>query len=253
MKTMTSRNKSNRLLRIVLVLLLIYLQLLIPVTGLAAETNIVEAGIVSSPENQDTSPPQTSPFIPGDAILLSTYPDTSSFLNGIYPIDDQGYIEFPIGDRINISRMNMDTLLKYLREHYQNYMRSPNLYVKPMIRLMVVGGFVAPGMYYVDDKMSLWDLIKMAGGASHEEAIKDINWERNGETVVDDVMPYLENGVSLKSIGFQSGDLVWAPSPDAEDSWDFVATRVLPVATFAASMYLMWISYQTMVLIARGR
>ena len=114
MKTMTSRNKSNRLLRIVLVLLLIYLQLLIPVTGLAAETNIVEAGIVSSPENQDTSPPQTSPFIPGDAILLSTYPDTSSFLNGIYPIDDQGYIEFPIGDRINISRMNMDTLLKYL-------------------------------------------------------------------------------------------------------------------------------------------
>jgi protein involved in polysaccharide export with SLBB domain len=253
MKTISVRNKSNLLFRVVLIFLLSYLQLFFPVTDLTAETNSVDSGIVSTPEDQDTATPGQFPFVPGDAILLSTYPDTSSFLNGIYPIDDQGYIEFPIGERINISRMSSDIFLQYLRDNYQNYMRSPNLYVKPMIRLTVVGGFVIPGMYYVDDNMSLWDVIKLAGGASHEGAIKDINWERNGEKVVDDVTPYLERGVSLKNIGFQSGDLVWAPSPDAEDTWDFVATRILPAAAFVTSVYLMWISYQTMVLIARGR
>jgi len=129
-------------------------------------------------------------------------------------------------------------------------MLSPNLYVKPMIRVAVVGGFVTPGLYYVDEKMSLWDLIKMAGGPNHEDAIKEINWERNGENVIEDVTPFLEHGVSLKSMGFQSGDLVWAPSPDAEDAWDFVLTKILPMAAFATTLYLVWMTYQTNVLIA---
>ena len=253
MKTLTVRSKSDNLVRVILVFLLCYFQMLMPVTDLVAANNSVQPGVISTPEDQQTAAPQNSPFVPGDAILLSTYPDTSSFLNGIYPIDDQGYIEFPIGDRVNVSTMSNDAFLKYLRDNYQNYMRSPNLYVKPMIRLTVVGGFVTPGMYYVDDKMSLWDVIKLAGGASHEDAIKDINWERNGEKMIEDVTPYLEKGTSLKSMGVQSGDLVWAPSPDAEDTWDFLTTRILPIAAFMTSVYLMWISYQTMVLIARGR
>ena len=57
--------------------------------------------------------------------------------------------------------------------------------------------------------------------------------------------------VGLGKMGFKSGDLVWAPSPDTEDTWEFVTSRVLPIATFAASIYLMWVSYQTIVLIAR--
>jgi protein involved in polysaccharide export with SLBB domain len=253
MKSMTVRSKNNSLIRIILIFLIIYLQLILPVNDILGATNSVESGIVNTPEDQETALPEKSPFVAGDAILLSSYPDTTSFLNGIFPIDDQGYVEFPIGDRINISRMSEEKFLKYLRDNYQNYLRSPNLYVKPMIRLTVAGGFVTPGMYYVDNKMSFWDLIKLAGGASHEGAIKDINWERNGEKVIDDVTPFLEQGVSLKSMGFQSGDLVWAPSPEAEDSWDVITTRVLPIAAFVTSVYLVWISYQTMVFIARGR
>ena len=220
---------------------------------LLSATNSNTSGVVNTPQNQETKLPAERPFVPGDAILLSSYPDTLSFLNGIFPIDDRGFIEFPIGDRINISTMSEEKFLNLLRKNYQNYLRSPNLYVKPMIRVTVAGGFVTPGMYYVDNRMSLWDLIRMAGGFNHEEAIKDINWERNGEKVLEDITPYLENGSSLKGMGFRSGDLVWAPSPEAEDTWDVVTSRVLPVATFAASLYLMWISYQTMILIARGR
>jgi hypothetical protein len=122
-----------------------------------------------------------------------------------------------------------------------------------MIRATVVGGFVTPGMYYVENSISLWDLMRLAGGPNSEKAIKEINWERNGEKVIDDVTPFLEHGVSLKNMGFKSGDLLWAPSPDAEDNWQYVTTRILPVAAFAASLYLMWVSYQTMVLIAGSR
>ena len=253
MKSMIVRSKTTSLIRITLSFLIFYLQLLLPLNDLLAATNSVEPRVVSTPEDQESNQPAELPFIAGDAILLSTYPDTTSFLNGIYPIDGQGYIEFPIGDKINISGMSEENFIKYLRDNYQNYLRSPNLFVKPMIRVTVAGGFVTPGMYYVDKKISFWDLIRMAGGPSHEDAIKDINWERNGEKVIDDVTPFLEHGVSLKNMGFKSGDLVWAPSPEVEDTWQYVATRILPFAAFATSLYIMWISYQTMILIARGR
>jgi protein involved in polysaccharide export with SLBB domain len=251
MKSINDKNTPTQMIRVALSALLVYMQLLIPMSDLTAAANSNEPGVVSTPQSQETVQAGKKIFVPGDAVFLSTYPDTSSFLNGIFPIDDQGYIEFPIGDRINISNMSEEVFLKYLRDNYQNYMRSPNLFVRPMIRVTVVGGFVTPGMYYVDNKMSLWDLFKMAGGLSHEEAIYEINWERNGEKVVEDVTPFLQQGVSLNRMGFQSGDLVWTPSPDAEDKWDFVTSRILPIASFAASLYLMWISYQTMVLIAR--
>jgi protein involved in polysaccharide export with SLBB domain len=253
MKSIIVPTSTASLIRITLSFLFLYFQLALPLNDLLAASNSVELGVVSTPESQQISQPAKFPYIPGDAILLSSYPDTTTFLNGIYSIDDQGFVEFPIGDRVKVSNMNEETFLKYLRDNYQNYMRSPNLYVKPMIRVSVVGGFMIPGMYYVDSKMSLWDLIRLAGGPSHEEAIKDLNWERNGEKVIDDLTPFLEHGVSLRNMGCQSGDLIWTPAPEAVDSWEFVTTRVLPVAAFATSLYLMWISYQTMILIARGR
>jgi protein involved in polysaccharide export with SLBB domain len=244
------QSKMSCITRITLSVLIIHLQLIFPLNDVIAASNTEEPGIVTTPESQQPQEPLILPYVAGDAILISTYPDTSSFLNGIFPIDDQGYVEFPIGDRINITKMNEQIFVKYLRDNYQNYMLSPNLFVKPMIRVAVVGGFVTPGFYYVDNKMSLWDLIKLAGGPNHEEAIKDINWERNGEKVIEDVTPFLEHGVSLKTMGFQSGDLVWAPSPEAEDTWDFIITKILPVAAFSVTLYLVWMTYQTNVLIA---
>ena len=251
MKSMIIRNNMNAMIRIILSSLMIFLQFILPLNDLSAAANSLEPGVVSTPENQEVNQPAKRPFIPGDAILVSTYPDTTSFLNGIYAIDDQGYIEFPIGIRINLSLMSEESFLKYLRDNFQNYVLSPNLSVKQLIRVTVVGGFLSPGMYYVDSKMSFWDLLKLAGGLAHEKGINEINWERNGEKVIEDITPYLERGVSLGKMGFKSGDLVWAPSPDTEDTWEFVTSRVLPIATFAASIYLMWVSYQTIVLIAR--
>lgn len=243
----------NKILRVNLALLLILGQIFLPANDLLASNPTDD-----SPEtaDQQASPPQQNteyPFIAGDAVEISTYPDTTSFLNGIFAITDEGFIEFPIGDVINVTTMTKDQLSQHIRSNYQNYMRSPNLIIKPLMRIAIIGGFTTPGFYYATYDMSLWQLIQTAGGLNNEDAITEINWERNGERVIDDVIPYLENGVSLKNMGFKSGDMVWAPSPTAEDSWQYVATRILPFAAFATSLYLMWVSYQTMVLLANGR
>ena len=253
MKNKISRNNRSILIRIFLSFLIFFSQLFIPINDILCANNGNDSGVVGLSAVQEQKQSPEFPFIPGDAIMLSTYPDTTSFLNGIFAIDDQGFIEFPIGDRILIVGMTEENFLQYLRNNYQNYMRSPNLFVKPMIRVTVAGGFATPGLYYVDKKMSFWDLIRMAGGPNHEGAVKDINWERNGERVIEDVTPFLEHGVSLNAMGFQSGDLVWAPSPEAEDTWDFLTTNILPIATFTTSLFILWMSYQTTVLIARGR
>lgn len=253
MKSMIVRRNTTCVIRITLSALMFYLQILLPINDLIAANTSAEPGVINTPEPQETTSTGERPFIAGDAILLSTYPDTTSFLNGIYSIDDEGYVEFPIGDRIRINTLTEEQFLQYLRDNYQNYVRSPNLSVKPMIRVTVVGGFVTPGLYYVDKKLSFWDLIRMAGGPSHEVAIKEIHWERNGEAMVEDLTPYLESGTSLKTMGVQSGDLVWTPSPDAETTLRFVITNILPLLTFATSLVFLYISYQTFILVARGR
>lgn len=253
MKSKIKGINLKNLMRLTLSILIFNLQLVIPYSDILAASHSEKAGTLSTAENQAQQESGIKPYVAGDAIQISTFPDTLSFLNGVFPIDDQGYIEFPVGDRINVASMNEDNLIKYLKDNYQNYLFSPNLFVKPMIRVGVVGGFVKPGFYYVEKKISLWDLIQLAGGLNSEKALNNINWERNGETVVDDITPYLENGVSLNSMGFKSGDLVWAPSPDSEDSWTFVVSKVLPVAAFATTIYLMWMTYQTNTLIAQRR
>jgi len=54
-------------------------------------------------------------------------------------------------------------------------------------------------------------------------------------------------------MGFKSGDLVWAPSPEAQDTWDFVVTKILPIAAFTTTIFLAWMTYQTNILIATRR
>jgi protein involved in polysaccharide export with SLBB domain len=256
MKSTKFRTCLNNTTHISLSVLIIFWQLIISSVDLIASDDLnqsPEAKITNQPEpapQSQTSQQTQYPFIAGDAVSISTFPDTTSFLNGIFAIDDQGYIEFPIGEKINISTMTHDQFIQYLKLNYQNYMRSPNIVIKPMLRVMVAGGFITPGLYYVESNISFWELIRIAGGPNHEGAAMEIHWQRNGEEMIDDLTPFLEQGVSLKHMGFQSGDMVWSPSPEAETAWSFAVQYVLPFLTFATSATLLWITYQNTILLA---
>lgn len=183
------------------------------------------------------------PFKPGDGVAINAFPDTTSFLNNIFPIDDRGFAEFPIVGKVKVSAMSSDELTNYLRETFKAWLRNPNIYVKPVVRVSLLGGFARPGLYYVDYNSTLWDVVRLAGGPILQEGIYDMRWERGGKKRKGNLTQYFESGISLKRMGFQSGDQLRTP-PEVETFWDQFRTDIIPLVTFATSMALLYWTYQ---------
>jgi protein involved in polysaccharide export with SLBB domain len=183
------------------------------------------------------------PFKPGDGVAINAFPDTTSFLNNVFPIDDRGFAEFPIVGKVKVSAMTGDELTNYLRETFKAWLRNPNIYVKPVVRVSLLGGFARPGLYYVDYTSTLWDVVRLAGGPVLEEGIYDMRWERGGKKRKGNLTQYFESGISLKRMGFQSGDQLRTP-PEVETFWDQFRTDIIPLVTFATSMALLYYTYQ---------
>ena len=183
------------------------------------------------------------PFKPGDALFISVFPDTSSFLNGTYPIDDRGFAEFPIIGKMNVSKMTIIELKDVLKATFKSYLRSTDMYIKPLIRVSLTGGFFRPGLYYVDYNSSVWELIRRGGGPTLDEGLYAITWQRDGDDI-DDLMPYFEKGVSLKKMGFKSGDQIWTPNLPPRTFWD-ITRDLLPILTFATTIMLTYYTIQT--------
>ena len=192
-------------------------------------------------------------YSPGDGLEINTFPDTSSFLNNIFPIDDRGYVNFPLLGKTQVSGMTEEQLVSFLKKNFQIYLKSPNISIRPMLRLSLIGGFVRPGLFYFDYDMSLWNAVQKSGGPSREDCIKDMQCERNGESLKDDLSSFFAQGVSLRNMGVKSGDIIWTPSPDAKSTWDVVTSDVLPVMAFAATLFTVWLTYQNTYLIYSSR
>ncbi len=238
------RKKNGKFWFKVLGLMLSGLMVIAPVVTLSAEP------IKGDSNSKDKRAPNTSvmntqksPFVPGDAVFISTFPDTTSFLNNIFPIDDRGYVELPILGKVKISQMSEAEFKQFLKENFQDYLRYPYIYIKPMIRVSVLGGVFRPNFYYVDPHQSLWEVLYMAGGTIDEDGLKQMRWERDGKVIEDNLIPYLQNGTSLKAMGFRSGDQIWVRTPTKPTLVEEIM-RYTPLVTMAVTITTLWLTYQ---------
>jgi protein involved in polysaccharide export with SLBB domain len=187
---------------------------------------------------------------PGEAIRISAYPDTGSFVNGFYPIDGQGRIYLPIIGKMRIVGMSEKTFLDTLKAQYISYLRYPNIQVRHSIRISLLGGFHKPGLYYIDPDYSMWDAVYLAGGTTREDGLKRMQWERDRFSIAKDIIPYYQSGQSLRTIGFQSGDQLWTPVEQKRSKWeiffkDIMLSQVFPLVTTCASIYVSYLMYRT--------
>jgi len=182
-------------------------------------------------------------LVPGNALEIIVFPDSTSFLNNIYPIDDQGNILLPILGKVNIMKKSYSELTNFLVNSYSQYLKYPFIQVKPLIRISILGGVQRPGMYYIDPTFSLWHLIRISGGPLEEDGLKKMRWERDRKTVRKDLIPLLESGQSLLSVGFKSGDQIWVPSPTRPSLLTKI-NRVLPLITFGVTAFTIYLYFQ---------
>jgi polysaccharide export outer membrane protein len=188
-------------------------------------------------------------FKTGDAVEISVFPDTSSFLHGIFPIDGEGFIYLPIKGKVKIIEMSTSEFSEYLTANFKQYIRTPDVLVRPLIRVSMLGGFNSPGMFYVQENLTLWQLVQRAGGAIHEEGLKDMRWERDRDIMNVDLISYLESGNSIKDMGIRTGDQIWTPVPDQPGLLEKVGV-ILPYITVGISAYTLYLTYY---LISSGR
>lgn len=228
-----------------LALLLVGLMLVTPCYSGTTETENSDNGN-SQNTNQQEQSLSGRVFTAGDAVGISTLPDTLSFLNGVFPIDDRGFVELPIYGKAKITHMTVQEFENFIRENFKDYLRYPDIKAKPMIRLSVLGGVPRPGFYYFDSDRSLWEVLYEVGGTRDEDGLKQMRWERSGKTIEGDLIPHLQTGISLRDLGFRTGDQIWVKTP-GKPGFAEKARGYLSFVAAAASIVTLYITYSVIV------
>jgi protein involved in polysaccharide export with SLBB domain len=175
-------------------------------------------------------------FHAGDALLITTFPDTAAFFRGVHRIDDQGFVDFPALGKIQVLDKSEKELSDMLIAAYVNYMRYPILQIHPLIRVSLLGGFYRPGLYWVPPTSSLWDVINIAGGTTREDGIKLLKWERSKMLIKPDLVEDFQSGNSLKQIGFNSGDQLWVTPRPKITALEYFQVNIFPLLSITISM-----------------
>lgn len=149
---------------------------------------------------------QVSVFMPNEAVSIQVIHDSTSVFNGIYKIDERGYVNIPVIGNLSISNLSISQLIDTIKIRCIDYLPFPNIRVTPLMRLSLLGGFYKPGLYWIDSRNSLWDAIHLAGGFQREDGLKLLRWERDGKIISKNLTSLFQSGASLQSIGFKSGD-----------------------------------------------
>lgn len=137
---------------------------------------------------------------------------------------------------------------KLLIEKYAAYLPRLNLVVRPLYRVSLIGGFYRPGLYWVDPRESIWNVIERAGGPQREDGLKKIRWEHDGALVTNDILPYFQTGQSLYSIGFKSGDQLWVTAKPKVELGDVFRNDLLPVLSLIVSVASVYVVYETYII-----
>lgn len=189
------------------------------------------------------------PFRPGDALLITTYPDSAGFPSGFYPIDGEGYADFPIIGYVKVTGMSADELAKLLADKYVDFMRYPHMSIRPLIRVALNGGFYRPGLYWLNPHSTLWQTVQIAGGTQRMDGFKMLKWERDRKVLNNDLVHLLQEGKSLYQIGFRTGDQITVIQQPQRTGWEIFRSDVLPVLSFTISTAVSVVSlYNTFML-----
>ena len=139
---------------------------------------------------------------PGDAIVLEVWRDPD--LSREYRIDERGIVIFPLIGEMEVTGYSPDSLRTILVNRYSEYLREPTITVTMLRRISILGEVKVPGLYPIDQTMTVLDAIALAGGLT-----KDAN--RDKIFLVQDGKAYqqaVSETVLVGSLPIRSGDQI---------------------------------------------
>lgn len=155
------------------------------------------------------------------SITLVGYPDitpTSSSNNSNpyasgFPVDQQGFIQFPLIGRIKASGVSVPQFTTNLRNQLQKYLKYSDPQVKIInyrgSKFFIDGEVRQPGEFAIaDTPVSLYSAISMAGGATDTGDSNNIVLNRGGRSYSLGLQSLQQAGTSGNQIYLRDGDAI---------------------------------------------
>lgn len=153
------------------------------------------------------------------SIILVGYPDITSAGASGYPVDQQGFVQFPLVGRIKATGMSVPQFTANLQRQLQRYLK----YSDPQVKItdyrgnkfFIDGEVKQPGEFAINDTpVSLYSAISMAGGATPTGDSNNIIFNRNGVNYNIGLQSLRQLGTSANQIYLKDGDSIHVNSQD---------------------------------------
>jgi len=161
---------------------------------------------------------------PGDVLKLWIWREEE--MSGSFAVPEDGVVVLPkIGARKVVGRAPAELKAEILAE-YQKYLRNPSIEITFLRRVNVLGAVKEPGVYPVDETMTIANVLALAGGTSSQGKPDEVQLHRDGRKLV----ARITQQTRIADLPLQSGDQLYVP----ERSW---AARNSPlVAAFVSGL-----------------
>ena len=152
------------------------------------------------------------------SITLGDYPQIPKSDIG-YPIDQQGYIQFPLIGRIKANGLSLPQFTSQLRNQLQRYLKYPDPQVQVLKyrsnNFFIDGAVRQPGEFSIEDRpVSLYTALSMAGGVGPEGDSNNLVLTRNGINYELGLLDLQNMGISASRIYLRDGDSIHVNSRD---------------------------------------
>jgi polysaccharide biosynthesis/export protein len=170
----------------------------------------------AEPSGQATLAGATNPGYvvgPGDAIKVEVYGEQD--LCGSYPVYEGGYITYPLVGKVQVGGLTLSQLADELTHQLAaRFLVDPHVTVRvdrySSQPVQVLGAVAKPGVFYLEGRTTVRQILALAGGVEAEKAVKEVRIERQvggqRETMVVKLDRLLTDGEN--DVVLQGGDVV---------------------------------------------
>ena len=162
---------------------------------------------------------------PGDKIYVHILREP--LLSDTVTVDDRGQAAFPKLGLVDVTSLSVRELNDSLRARYAEFLRTPELEIIVLRRVIVNGEVRSPNVYLVNVSSSVADVIARAGGLTDAAKRKTVHLVRDGERVA---IQNWDKGAA-SNLELRSGDQIIV----SRRSW--FSLNALPAVSTAALLY----------------
>ncbi|MGE5402456.1 MAG: polysaccharide biosynthesis/export family protein [Ignavibacteriales bacterium] len=147
---------------------------------------------------------------PGDGVRIAFYNITDQ-ISGDYFIQQNGTLQLPFIGTLKTENVDYENLRSEIVSKYDSLYKRPELIIRPLYRINILGEVKTPGSYYVTGVEKLSDLIAQAGGETGDANLDNIYIVRQDKEIKVDASQIIEQGNKRTDINLISGDRIYVP------------------------------------------